>query len=256
MRMAFCLSKSNLKTSLLLALVLIVYACKKDTYSPPVVTQYSFNKGFSFQEDFQPFVADWLYYNTDTVSTRVVKFLALDSSAFSYSWDIESATYSTREVRLVFPQDYLVSNKKLPIKLSIHYKTQSNTDTVKTFVKVLTFSNPCESKFNGIFKGSIDNASHIDSFRIGTCTNDRLHAGNSFYLENFQLGCGRYFDEWPDSYIIGYKQILFSGLDNFICNSPTGIINIYNDSIVMIYRSFDNGMTESPLDHIFRGVRK
>ena len=166
--MAFSLSKSNLKTLLLLAVVVIVYACKKETNPPPIITQFSFNKGFIFQEDFQPFVADWLYYNTDTVSTRVVKFIALDSSATSYEWAIESATYNTREVRLVFPPDYPVSNKKLPIKLSIHYKTQSNTDTVKTFVKVLTFSNPCESKFNGIFKGSIDKASHIDSFRIGT----------------------------------------------------------------------------------------
>ena len=256
MRMAFILSKSSLKTLLLLVVVLIAYACKKDSDSPPVATQYSFSKGFVFQEDFQPIATEWLYYNTDTVSTTVVKFVALDLPAVSYTWDIESATYNTRELRLSFPKDYLASNKRLIVKLTIRYRTQSNIDTVKSFVKVLTFSNPCESKFNGIFKGSIDNSSHIDSFRISTCTSDRLHAGNSFYLENFQLGCGRYFDEWPDSYNIGYKQILFSGLENFICNSPTGIINIFNDSIVINYRSFDNGMTESPLDHVFRGVRK
>jgi len=256
MNPAISLCKSILKPALPFALIVAFCACKKETNPPPVATQFFFDKGFIFQEDFEPIATDWLYYNTDTVSTTVVKFIALDSSAISYTWTIESATYNTRDVRLNFPQEYLVSNRKLPISLSIRYKTESNIDTVKAFVKVLTFFNPCESKFNGIFKGSIDNASQTDSFRISTCAYNSLLADYSFYLENFQLGCGRYFDERPDSYVIGYKQILFSGLENFTCNSPTGIINLYNDSIVMIYRSFDNGMTEAPLDHVFRGVRK
>jgi len=256
MNMALSLGKFNLKASLLFAFILSFCACKKETDSTPIATQFYSDKGFVFQEDFEPIVADWFYYNTDTVSTTVVKFIALDSSAISYTWTIESVTYNTREVRVSFPQDYLRSNKKLPVKLSIRYKTLSNIDTVKSFLKVLTFFDPCESKFNGVFKGSTDNANQTDSFKISTCASDHLHTDYSFYLENFQLGCGRYFDEVPDSYNIGYKQILFSGQGNFICNSPVGIINIYNDSITINYRSFDNGMLEAPMDHVFRGVRK
>jgi hypothetical protein len=83
-----------------------------------------------------------------------------------------------------------------------------------------------------------------------------LHPDKSFYLNNFQQACGRYFDELPDSYNIGYRQILFSGAANFICNAPAGIINLKGDSIQINYRSFDNGTLEAPLDHVFRGVRK
>ncbi|MDN3656703.1 hypothetical protein QWZ08_13745 [Ferruginibacter paludis] len=235
--------------------MLVMYACNKETH-PSANPRNSFNKGIAFQEDFEPIPADWLYYNTDTVASNVVKFLALDSSALSYTWTIESVTYQTKEIRLSFPREYLLGNKQIAVKLSIRYKTTSNTDTVKNFSKQLTFFNPCASQCNGIFNGTTDNGSHKDSFKIGTCASDPLHQVSGFYLENFQLGCGRYFDELPDSYNIGYKQILFSATGEFVCNSPSGLISIKGDSICISYRSFDNGMLEAPLDHVFRGIKK
>jgi hypothetical protein len=235
--------------------MLAVCACKKEM-SASKDGQPFFDKGIAFQEDFEPISADWLYYNTDTVSSSVVKFIALDSSAVSYAWTIESATYNTKEVRLSFPQDYLLSNKKVTVKLSIRHRAASGADTVQSYVKELTFFNPCASNFNGIFKGRTDGGNQTDSFKIATCANDFLHPAYSLYLDNFQLSCGRYFDELPDSYHIGYKQILFSAKGDFLCNSPSGIMNIVGDSVYISYRSFDNGILEAPLDHVFRGVRK
>ncbi len=252
--MAICLRLTGIRAYLIFVSMLMVFACKKEAHSP-AERYYGFDKGIVFQEDFEPLMIDWQYYNTDTVSTSVVKLIALDSTALSYQWTIEAATYNTREVRLRFPPDYSLTNRKLTIKLLIRYRTISNTDTVKSFEKVLTFFNPCVSKFNGIFKGTTDNGRHTDSFKIGTCTSGILHTGSNFYLENFQLQCGRYFDEQPDSYNIGYKQILFSATGEFLCNSPSGIITLYGDSICMRYRSFENGMLESPLDHVFRGFK-
>jgi hypothetical protein len=182
--------------------------------------------------------------------------IALDSSAIAYMWTIGAATYNTKEVRLNFPPDYLRLSKQLYVKLTMRYNTTTHTDNVLTFVRQLTFFNPCESKLNGVFKGSTDDAPQTDSFEILTCTHNAQHPDNSFYLDNFQQGCGRYFDELPDTYNIGYRQILFSGAANFICNATSGIINIHGDSIRISYRSFDNGMLEAPVDHGFRGVRK
>lgn len=255
MNKACCFRSCCLKSLPFVAMMLVIYACKKEI-PQPTIQAYAFDRGIAFQEDFEPTPADWLYYNTDTVSSNVVKFLALDSSALSYTWIIESKTYQTREIRLSFPSEYFLINKQIPVKLSIRYKTTSNTDTVKNFSKQLTFFNPCGSRCNGIFKGTTDNGSHADSFKIGTCARDLLHPIAGFYLENFQLDCSRYFDELPDSYNIGYRQILFSATGEFLCNSPSGIISIKGDSICINYRSFDNGFLESPLDHIFRGVRK
>jgi hypothetical protein len=254
MKIAFCFRRYVLKTIIFSACIFVIYACKKESH-PPVNYENNFDKGIAFQEDFEPFPADWLYYNTDTVASNVVKFLALDSSAISYTWTIESVTYQTREIRLSFPREYLLSNKQITVKLSIRYKTTSNIDTIKNFSKQLTFFYPCASRCNGIFKGTTDNGSHQDSFKIGTCASDLLHPVAGFYLENFQLGCGRYFDELPDSYNIGYKQILFSATGEFLCNSPSGIISIKGDSICISYRSFDRGMLEAPLDHVFRGIK-
>ncbi|MEO7485980.1 MAG: hypothetical protein ABIU77_02730 [Ferruginibacter sp.] len=249
------LLKIVLQFSFCLVLMVALGACKKTTDVPPA-GEASSDKGVAFQEDFEPIPADWIYYNTDTVTTTVVKFIALDSSAIAYTWTIGAATYNAKELRLKFPPDYLLSNKNLPVKLTMRCKTQSHADTVKSYVKTLVFLNPCKSKFNCLFKGATDYGAQTDSFGISTCASDQLHPGNSFYLYDFQQTCGRYFDELPDSYNIGYKQVLFSGTGNFICNAPAGIINLQGDSIQINYRSFDNGLLEAPLDHIFRGIRK
>ena len=157
---------------------------------------------------------------------------------------------------MIFPAEYLSSNKQLPVTLSIRYKTPAAVDTSQSFFKMLTFLNPCQSKCNGIFKGFIDNTNHPDSFTINTCAGDLLHTEPGFYLENSQINCGRFFDELPDVYEIGYRQILFSGAGNWVCNAPSGIINVYNDTVMISYRSFENGLLESPSDHVFKGIRK
>lgn len=240
---------------MLLVFIFVMYSCKKET-SSVTACHCTLNKGIVFQEDFDPIPTDWTYYDTDTVSSTVVKFIAPDAAAFSYTWTIDSATYHASEVRLNFPMDYLLTNRKLLVKLSIKYKTGAAEDTVKSFERMLTFFNPCASKFNGTFIGKTDNGNTTDSFKIVTCSGDWLHPGYNFYLENFQQHCGRYFDEHPDSYNIGYKQILFSATGDFVCNSPSGMITVDGDSICMRYRSFDNGLLEAPLDHVFKGVKK
>ncbi|MDB5279648.1 MAG: hypothetical protein JWR61_4603 [Ferruginibacter sp.] len=255
MNMAFCFRRCSVSGLIFFACMMVNYACKKEIH-PAINFDNSFNKGIAFQEDFEPIAADWLYYNTDTVSSAIVKFIALDSSALSYTWTIEATTYNAQEIRLNFPRKYLLTNKQIPVKLAVRYTTVSKADTVKIFSKLLTFANPCASKCNGVFKGSTDDNSNPDSFQIGTCANDLLHPATGLYLENFQLGCGRFFDELPDSYNIGYKQILFSATGEFLCNSPSGIIAIYGDSICINYRSFDNGKLEAPVDHVFKGVKK
>lgn len=247
--------KARLNFIFVCLVALAAYGCEKEQ-SASKVDPFFYDKGIAFQEDFEPLATGWTYYNTDTVSTALVKFIALDPAAVSFTWTIESATYTTREVRLRFPLDYLFSGKTITVKLALRYTTSSNTTTGKSFSKLLTFYPPCASKFNGIFKGKTDGGNQTDSFRISTCANDFLHPAYSFQLYNFQLACGRYFDLLPDSYHIGYKQILFSSQGDFLCNSPSGIMSMYGDSILLSYRSFDNGLLESPLDHVFTGVRK
>lgn len=232
-----------------------VGACKKTTDTPPV-EEASAGTGFAFQEDFEPIPADWIYSNTDTLTTILVKFIALDSSAITYTWTIGAATYTAKELKLNFPPDYLLTNKNLPIKLTVRSKTQSHADTVKLYVKTLVYLNPCKSKFNGLFKGTTNYGAQPDSFVISTRATHQIHPGNSFYLYDYQQSCSRYFDELPDSYKIGYKQILFYGTGNFISNAPAGIINLHGDSIQINYRTLDNGLLDTPLDHVFRGIRK
>jgi hypothetical protein len=108
-----------LKSMIFFILLIAVCACTKEGYSPSLPIHQpqvnDFNKGFTFQEDFDHVVTDWVYYNTDTVSATMVKFIALDSSATSWQWTIGAATYTSREISLIFPAEYLVSNKQLPV---------------------------------------------------------------------------------------------------------------------------------------------
>lgn len=256
---AFILYRRCLKIWLFLLLCCSSTSCKKESHSSPYIIQPAngnYDKGIAFQEDFAYTVPEWIYYNTDTVCTAIVKFIALDSPAVSYTWSIGNNTYTGRNLRLTFPDEYLLSGKQLPVTLAVRYKTHGEADTTRSFSKLLSFYDPCQSKCNGIFKGFTNNTNHPDSFTINTCATDHLHRQPAFYLENSQAGCGLFFDELPATYQVGYKQILFYGAETWVCNAPSGIIHLSNDTVTISYRSFDNGLLEAPSDHVFKGVRK
>ncbi|SEK53141.1 hypothetical protein SAMN04488505_101376 [Chitinophaga rupis] len=233
------------------ALLAFLLACSKpgDIPVPPLPPVDTFNKGISFEESFDHIADDWLYYATDTVCTTVVRFTALDSPVTRYEWQVGSGTYSKKQFELSFPGMFLTDGENIPVSLAITYRSAAGVDTTKTFHKTLHFFSPCNTAWNGTFNGITDNRDS-SIYIINTCAANAYY--NGLYLSDTYRHCARYFD----TYYTGYKRLLFRSGGTADCGAPNGEMYFIKDTLIINYQSYDDGLYQSPVAHVFKGLRK
>ena len=186
-----------------------------------IKTDASF-KMYEYVEMYDQDRKTWPYYDTDTSAVLSMLFVANDSTANSYKWEIGSEVYNTRKLLLYFPR-YLIGGS-IPITLSI-----SRTPNLSCFpedkgvdstTRTLTLVDRCKSLVNGIFFGKSTSTNDTVSITLDVCRYLSLQQQQEIYIFNLQRNCGKFYSD--ASSVVAYRQALFSSI-NVGCNGASGI---------------------------------
>ena len=229
--------------ALLGSFMLSLEGCKDTTTSPvnPCEKEKALTANFKVEEDFDFVAPGWRYYATDTVSSTVVRFTALDSLCDKYEWKIGAGSYEKRSFKLYFPASFLNSEEVVEVTLTVHKSPRKcfpKDDSIKSFTKAIYFANLCNGLYKASFNGYLEeDPSKKFTIKIDPCNMNRPNPDNPALIENaFRI------DGFPQNcagktYILSYnslsmyRQFSFGG-DG--CYFPGGYGKIQNDKKTLI----------------------
>ncbi len=205
----------------------------------------------------------WHSYACDTVAGLSARFTAKDSSASSYSWQIGAGTYTTRSVKLFFPDYFL--GQSVPITLILTKKPNTNCfpkdNGIDTVTKKVYFVDGCtNSLIKGTFLG-YNATSPKDTFsvRIDLCKPNPYpyQTGTGSFINGLLTGCNLFIGDTGN--YLGYKELLFfSG--GSICGSGgiygMAIVGPNRDQITINYSYYTDLTTNTLVKQKFIGTRK
>jgi hypothetical protein len=232
---------------------LMMLSCHKHHDPDPCANLHPVSASFRTEEDFSYVVSGWIYYNTDTIATRRVKFTANEENA-TYLWKIGTGTYTQKSFFVDFPDSFLLNKTSVPITLIVNKNPSPcfpNDNGMDTITKVIHFTDRTleQGKFNGYWES---NPSDTFTVTISYKYNSFIHS-IQLYLNNFDrdTGCSVFSNSTGAD-----KEVTFFSQYS-TCARPCGnmMIGPDNNSITIKYTLQDT-VSNIVTSHTFIGKRK
>ncbi|MEI6508366.1 MAG: hypothetical protein WCO54_07765 [Bacteroidota bacterium] len=231
-----------MKNLFLITVLIYLVSCKDNAPEPckdpsnshcinydPCYGKLPTNADFTMTEAFgiTPPLMGWEFYDTDTCSNSYVTFIAKDSSANSYLWQIGTDTFQRRSVTIHFPSNWVTHTNQInfiDVNLTVKKTPDKNcfpTDSgfaVKT--RRLYFICDTANLIKGVFVGTWNNSSQIDT--VGFFYWQKMLPNGPIVKLRFTNTSTKCF-EYTDDIYYGYREVSF-GIPSCIGRSYAKIV--------------------------------
>ena len=238
-------------------------SCTKDPdpEPDPCLGKNPVTADFHIYETFDtPYPKGWRLYDTDTVATVGVTFVALERNA-KYEWRLGIKTIKDKS----FYQENFPRGTRIPVFLKV-IKTPDNDCfpedsgiVTKTRWFYTTTYKTCQfPALKGHFRGyHSDNPDKLVTVEIDPCyqvEEDFMEIVTYTRMLNLEASCDLYkFDRKKKA----YKQVFFAH-GHYECNAPVGIIRVYgdnNDNLTVRYSIEKDPFSSERIFKTFEGTR-
>ncbi len=250
---------SGLLSVSLVSLIISLDGCGDEPKPDACAKEKPVSADFLIYETFGLTLDGWKYYDTDTIASFGVTFVALEKNA-TYEWTLGSETITTRSFyRDTYPRGTTI-DVSLKVTKSPNKKCFPADDGIdfkeRTFYTTTDFG--CSSRVNGTFRGANeDNPDNVYDITLTPCSpNPNPSREPSLRVTNLVPGCD--FFEFGNNHI-GYQQIGFAGTYGDVCQGIGGaakLDSLNNDKIVVSYSVWESPTSSKRLAKKFIGIRK
>lgn len=251
----------GLLSGLLLGLMIGLDGCGDDPKLDPCAKEKPVTADFFIYETFQSGRDYWKSYDSDTVNSFGVTFVAKEKNA-NYEWTLGAETITTQS----FYRENYPRGQSIEVSLKVTKKPNKtcfpDDDGIDSKArKFFTTKNVwCDSKVNGTYRGAdADDPNNLRNITIDVCYLNPINPsfGVGLRIVNLAGGCDLYdFGEYQR----GYMQIGFGAPDGGTpCLVPVGIAkldSLNSNNITIEYTRLVNSTSSIFIKKKFVGKRQ
>ncbi|MCZ8070763.1 MAG: hypothetical protein ACK5UP_15965 [Bacteroidota bacterium] len=244
--------------SVLLVIIIIgLDGCGDEPKPDPCVKEKPVSADFLIYESFGLALDGWKNYDTDTVASFGVVFLAVEKNA-KYEWKLGSETITTRS----FYRDTYPRGKSIDVSLKVTKSPNTKcfpTDDGVDFKERTFYATPdygCSSLVTGTFRGSDEgDPNNMRDVTFKVCSpNPKPTKDPSLRVTNLVTGCDFFEFAFEN---IGYQQVGFAGTYGTVCmlGGAAKLDSLSNDKIIVTYFIEESPTSTKVLQKKFIGLR-
>jgi hypothetical protein len=245
-----------LLTGLLLGSILLIESCGDDPKPDPCAKEKPVTADFLIYESAG--FDSWKKYDTDTVASLGVNFVAVEKNA-TYEWTLGAETITSRS----FYRENYPRGQSIYVSLKVTKAPSKNCFPLDDGVdfkerKFYTTSDfGCSSLVTGTFRGSDEgDLNNTRDVTINTCSpNPNPSKPPSLRVTNLVLTC----DFFEFAFVsTGYKQVEFAGTYGDVCKGVGGaakLDSLNNNKLVVSYSVEESATSTKRIGKKFIGFR-